>query len=321
MIINGSPPHFPTHITVPRPVTTPTHPCTTVPRCYGPIALQASLRILRDVVVYRIRNREMANLASSLSIMLALRLDWFDTAMRFLFAIAGNAAVYLVNDIFDVAADHASQTKDTCKAAFLKAHQRDAWRATWIPLTVMTAIGVAWNRELLIVMLAIGAALFAYSARLKRIAYLDLPTVFVCGVVGSTLAFPLDRAIGWCLAGLLGCFVMCFQTVQMVRDHDEDSDFGTRTTAVALGTRSTIALQRVLLVIAALYTALLVHRWIGTAMLLTVLLPFQAKEAGAHWNRIRLALGFAWLAIIGWVLWKGSLDGILVQLQHNASLW
>jgi len=283
--------------------------------------LLAAFRILSDVVVYRIRKREMANLASSLTIMLVMRLGWQDVAARFVFALALNVAVYLVNDIYDVGADHASRSKDARKTAFLQAHRGAAWAAVWMPVLVMATLGWLWERELLLVLVVAGGACLAYSAWLKRVAYLDLPTILVCGVAGSMLSFPLDRAMGWCLAGLLGCFAMCFQIVQMVRDHDEDAAFGTTTTAVALGTRSTILLQRVLLAVAALYTALLIHRWVGAAMLLVMVLPFRAQQADEHWNRLRMALGIAWLAIMGWVGWTGSSYGWLLQVPYGKLLW
>jgi 4-hydroxybenzoate polyprenyltransferase len=283
--------------------------------------LQAAFRILSDVVVYRVRKREMANLASSLTIMLAMRLGWQDVAARFVFALALNVAVYLVNDIYDVGADHASRSKDARKTEFLQAHRGAAWGAVWAPVLVMVALGLAWDRELLLILAVAGGACLAYSAWAKRVAFLDLPTILVCGITGSMLSFPLDRALGWCLAGLLGCFAMCFQIVQMVRDHDEDAAFGTRTTAVALGTRSTILLQRVLLAVAALYAALMVHRWVGAAMLLVVLLPFRAQQADMHWNRLRLALGIAWLLIIGWVWWTGTSYGWLLRLSYGDVLW
>jgi len=282
--------------------------------------LLVAFRILRDVVVYRIRNHEMANVASSLSIMVAMRLEWRDAAVRFVFSMALNAAVYLINDIFDAAADRVSENKDACKTAYLQEHKREAWQAVGIPVAIMVALGLVWNHELLVVLAVTSVAFVAYSAKLKRVAFLDLPTIFVCAVTGSMMAFPLNKPMGWCLVGLLGCFAMCFQTVQMVRDHDEDAAFGTRTTAVALGTRYTMWLHRGLLAVAALYTSLWVHRWVGAAMLLVVLLPFDAKRATVHWSRLRLALGIAWLAVVAWVLWKGSLHGVLLDLPGVVSM-
>jgi 4-hydroxybenzoate polyprenyltransferase len=278
--------------------------------------LIAAFRILRDVAVYRIRKREMANLASSLTIMVALGLGTGDILVRLVFAIALNLSVYLTNDLYDVDADGASLGKDAKKTAFLRANRRSGWLAVLIPVAVMVGIGGWWSRELLLTLLVAGVVCFAYSARLKRVAFLDLPTILVCGVAGSMVAFPLDRALGWCLAGLLGWFAVCFQTVQMVRDHDDDAAFGTRTTAVALGTNATIALQRVLLIGAAVYASLVVHRWVGMAMLLTALLPFRAREADVHWNRIRMALGLAWMLIVVWVGWTGSSYGWLVQIDR-----
>jgi len=278
--------------------------------------LTAVFRILRDVLVYRIRKREMANLASSFTIMMALGLPSKDVAVRMVFAVALNFAVYLTNDIHDVEADLAAPDKDHDKASFLHAHRAQAWFALLAPLSVMVLLGAWWAPELLITLVVAGSACWAYSARLKRLAFVDLPTILVCGVAGSMVAFPLDRSMGWCLAGLLGLFAACFQTVQMIRDHDADAAFGTQTTAVTIGPKATVWLQRALLVGAAVYAALVVHRWIGSAMVLVAAIPFDPQRASAHWNRIRAALGLAWLAIIGWIIGTGSTHGWLVQLER-----
>ena len=278
--------------------------------------MSAVFRILRDVIVYRVRKREMANLASSLTIMLAVGLPHGDVVVRFLFALALNVVVYLTNDIYDVDADLACPDKDTNKAAFLHANRKSAWLAALMPVTVMVAIGFVYDHELLITLLIAGTACWAYSARLKRTAFLDLVTILVCGVAGSMLAFPFDSTLGWYLAGLLGLFAACFQTVQMVRDHDADAAFGTRTTAVVLGPKATIALQHVLLITSAVYASLMLHRWLGAALALAALLPLHAHQATQHWNRIRVALGLAWLAIIAWVTATGSTHGWLVQLHR-----
>lgn len=285
--------------------------------CYGHAVLVAVFRILRDVIVYRIRKREMANLASSLTIMLAIGLSFEDAAIRFAFAIALNIAVYLTNDIYDVRADLVSAGKDTKKAAYLRDHLASGWVAVLAPVAVMAGIALTWNRELLVTLVAAAGVCWAYSARFKRVPFVDLPTIFVCGVAGSMVAFPLNHMLGWCLAGLLGLFAACFQTVQMVRDHDDDAAFGTQTTAVALGPKATIMLQRVLLIAAAVYASLMLHRWIGLAIALTVLLPFRADQANLYWNRIRVALGISWLAIVTWLIASESSHGWLLQLERS----
>jgi 4-hydroxybenzoate polyprenyltransferase len=279
--------------------------------------LFTALRILRDVAVYRIRKREMANLASSLTIMLALGLKTNDVLVRFAFATALNLAVYLVNDLYDIEVDRISAAKDFQKTEFLEQHRRSGWLALLFPIAFMIAAGLWWSWQILVTLVVAGTVCFFYSARAKRMAFVDLPTILVCGVAGSMVAFPLDRALGWYLAGLLGCFAACFQTVQMVRDHDDDALSGLRTTAVALGTRATILLQRGLLLGSAVYASLVLHRWIGLGMLLTVLLPFHPSKAERHWNRIRLALGLAWLVIVVYVLWTGSSDGLLIQMDRD----
>ena len=260
----------------------------------------------------------MANLASSLTIMVAVGVGATDVAVRMLFAALLNVAVYLTNDIYDIDADLASEHKDRAKAVFLAAHRREARMAQAVPVAIMAALGAAWSPGLLVTIAFAALVCWAYSAKLKHVAFVDVPTIALCGIAGSMVAFPLDRSLGWTLAGQLGLFAACFQTVQMVRDHDDDASFGTVTTAVRLGVRRAVVLQRVLLTSSAVYAMLFIHRWIGVAMLLAPLLPLRAGEADRHWNRIRGVLGLAWLAIIAWIVWRGATYGLLVSLSRDA---
>jgi 4-hydroxybenzoate polyprenyltransferase len=134
------------------------------------------------------------------------------------------------------------------------------------------------------------------------------------------LAFPLDRAAGWLLAMQLGLFAASFQTVQIVRDHDDDAVYGCRTTGVLLGQARTIVLQRGLLVMSALYATIALHTWIGTGMLGVAWLRFPPKQASRHWNRVRLALGVAWLAIVTTVRVTGRTHGLLFSVDASAVL-
>ena len=62
----------------------------------------SALRILFDVVVFRLRRLEMANLAGAVSVMLALRLPVSDVVLRTGFALLLNVLAYLTNDYYDL---------------------------------------------------------------------------------------------------------------------------------------------------------------------------------------------------------------------------
>jgi 4-hydroxybenzoate polyprenyltransferase len=276
--------------------------------------LLSALRILRDVAVYRLEKREMANLAASLTVMAALRLGLQDVAWRLAFGLLLNLSVYLANDWYDVEIDLAAPHKDHDKARFLSEHRGAVWGAQLVLVCGMAAIAVVHSLDLW-VPLVVGAGLcWAYSAKLKRLPVADVATISICGVAGALVAVPLESRAGWALAGLLGLYAACFQTIQMVRDHDADAAFGVRTTAVHFGVRRAILLLRVLLACCALYSVALLHLWIGLALLLAPLMPARPEQADRAWNVARLWLGLVWLALVAAVWWTGSTAGLLVAV-------
>ena len=258
----------------------------------------------------------MANLAASASLMIAVALPWSDMLVRMLFGLLLNLFVYLTNDAYDIEADLASPRKDHDKARFLDAHRRAVRLAQAGLLAALGAVA-AWSAGLMITYLVAVPLCWLYCARLKRAAGFDLVTIVACTVSGTMLAFPLDSALGWVLAVQLGLFSASFQTIQMIRDHDDDRAFGTRTTAVALGVPRTAALERVVVVVSAAYAIVLVHRWLGLLILLAAVLPFDAAQAARQWNRVRAIFGVAWLGIVAWVVWRGATYGLLSTVSRE----
>ena len=101
--------------------------------------MAAAAQILWDVIHYRLRKLEMANLAGAVSIAVALGLSLSEVAYRTLFAFVLNVFVYLNNDYVDLHFDLDSPDKDQDKTRFLQ-HNRGAaialqWAlvASWSP--------------------------------------------------------------------------------------------------------------------------------------------------------------------------------------------
>jgi len=273
--------------------------------------LLTALLILRDVAVNRLRKREMANLAASFTVMAALRLGWQDVAWRLAFGLLLNLSVYLANDWYDIEVDLASPDKNHEKARFLREHRTAAWGAQLVLVVGMAGIALVHSQDLVVPLVAGGGLCWAYSAKLKRIPVADVLTITVCGVAGALVAVPLGSITGWALAGLLGLYAACFQTIQMIRDHDADAAFGVRTTAVRFGVRSAVVLLRVLLAASAVYAVLVLNVWIGLALLVAPAMPIRAGQADRAWNLARLWLGMVWLAMVAWVWWTGTTAGWL----------
>lgn len=277
-----------------------------------------ALRILLDVVVFRLRRLEMANLAGAVSVMVALRLPIADMAVRTGFALLLNLLAYLTNDYCDLERDLKTGRAEE-KTRFLAEHQRAALGVQIGLGVVLCAIALAWSPGLLLA-LALGEGLcWLYSAKVKRVAYADVAVMAVCGGAMALCAVPLDRPLGWLLVAELGLFSGAFELIQVLRDRQEDADNGVVTTAVRLGERATLLSLRVWMLAAAAFATLFLHRFVGPALALAVLVPYGQSGAKTYWNRVRLVFGLVWLGIIVTTLLSGRSDGVLIQVGVVAS--
>jgi 4-hydroxybenzoate polyprenyltransferase len=277
----------------------------------------APFKILADVAIYRLRKLEMANMFAAAAIMFALRLGWDDIAVRLGFGFLLNLLAYLTNDFYDVDQDLASPNKDHDKARYLKEHMGAAVGVQIALALILLGIAVWWSLGLLVALVAGAGICWIYSWKLKRVPYLDVLAMISWGAAMPLTGFPLDVILGWVLVGQLALFSACFESIQVIRDHDEDVRSGVRTTAVRLGVPATQVLLRVLMVLSAAYASLLLHRWIGLFLLVSVFLPLKKERADVYWNRQRMIMGIAWLAIVGWLWIFGESDGWLIGIKDT----
>lgn len=275
----------------------------------------AAFKILAGVAAYRLKKLEMANMFAAVSIMMAIRLPLGEILYRSGFGILLNLLVYLINDYCDVEQDLVSPFKDRKKTEYLKSHKRAALSAQLGLTVLMIAIGFAWRPDLVAVLAAGAGICWFYSWRLKRIPYLDVLAMTLWGAAMPMIGFPLDNIIGWCLVVQLALFSACFESIQIVRDYDEDVASGIRTTAVLLGVERTILLTRIFIFISAVYAALVLNRWFGFCLFAALAFAVEKGKTETYWNRIRLIFGLAWLAMIGWIYWYGSSAGLIAVVD------
>jgi 4-hydroxybenzoate polyprenyltransferase len=110
---------------------------------------------------------------------------------------------------------------------------------------------------------------------------------------------------GWLLLGLLGLFSGVFESIQVIRDHDEDAAAQVRTTAVVLGVARARVLVRGLMVVAAIYVAVAFSPWIAVLPVLAVLIPIELDRLDRYWNRVRIVLGVTMLIATA-IVWFGG---------------
>jgi lycopene elongase/hydratase (dihydrobisanhydrobacterioruberin-forming) len=271
--------------------------------------MRAALKILADVLAYRLKKLEMANMVAAVALLLALRLRPADVVVRAAFALGLNLLVYLTNDYCDVERDLVGR-RDPKKTLYLKAHPRAALGAQIGLGTLLAAVAFAWNRGLLVALVGGGGICWLYSAWLKRVPYADVGAMALWGAVMPLVAVPLGSVIGWELVIELGIFSASFELIQVARDYDEDRAAGVRTTAVALGTERCLAIARVVLLVSAVYAVIVLQRWLGLLLFVAPLLPVGG-DVSRYWNRVRFVLGSVWLLALLWVFMTGRTAGLV----------
>jgi 4-hydroxybenzoate polyprenyltransferase len=271
----------------------------------------AAFRIVADVLVYRLRKLEMANLAAATSIGLALHLRFTDVAVRTFFALLLNVLVYLNNDYVDAELDLRSTDKDSAKTRYLNDHLGAALFAQWGLVALLVLFSVVYDVGMLAPLALGGGICVWYSAYLKRRPYFDVPSMMLWGLAMPACGFPWQSTLGWCLAVELGLFSGVFEAIQVMRDADEDAAEGVRTTGVVLGQAKTLTLTRVLMVVSTAFAALVIHPIAGVISAVSLVIPFTPDRIARYWTLVKMNYGITWLFICAWVFFSGKSSGLL----------
>ena len=280
----------------------------------------AGLRIVISVIAYRLRKLEMANMAAAGSMAVALRLPVLDVAVRVLFAFLLNALVYLNNDYIDVAIDLQSSGKDNEKSRYLANNMRAALWAQLMMLAFMVLIAIAYDIGLLVPLIAGGGICWWYSAKLKHAPPWDIVAMMIWGVTMPLVGAPVSNLLGWALSLQLGLFSGVFETIQVMRDAEEDAKEGVRTTGVMLGVKRSGTLARALMVLCSLYAAMVLHPWVAAVTIVALLIPCDERNIETYWTRVKLVYGVAWLMLCAWVFFQGRSAGMLWSVDATSKL-
>ena len=260
--------------------------------------LRAPIRIIAETLWYRVRRREANNFLTTLSLMAALRLSWPDILYRGAFALLLNIYVYLINDYCDVEIDISSADKDREKAAFLKEHRGAAKSALIFLALVLGIAGILHSPVLFICFAANTVIVYSYSVWFKRMPYLDVIAMIVCGVSMSLAAIPQNSVTAYKYLVVLGLICAAFEVVQVIRDEPEDRRAGIRTTAVRLGQFRARLIFIFLAFSVAAYSYFVIHSLAGLLFLLAPAVPISSKNASRAWDILRLIFGTAWFLMM-----------------------
>lgn len=271
----------------------------------------AALRIIGSVVAYRIRKLEMANLAGAGSIAVALQLPIGDIVFRTAFCFVLNALVYLNNDYIDIQIDLNSADKDAEKSRYLAQNKRAALHAQLGLVGLLFAAALVYDLGLLVPLVLGGGICWWYSAQLKHRPGWDIVAMIIWGVTMPLCGSPVTHPVGLFMALQLGLFSGVFETIQVMRDADEDAEEGVRTTGVVLGKKRTHQLARLQMLGCTAYALLFMQPWAAGVSLFALVLPFSDHNIEQYWTRVKLVYGVSWLVICGWVFFYGQRAGLL----------
>ena len=280
----------------------------------------AGFRIVLAVLVYRLKNLEMANMAAAISIALALKLSPLEVIVRAGFVFVLNALVYLNNDYVDVEIDLKSADKDASKSRYLADHMGAALGAQLALVALLVAVAIVFDLGLLVPLIGGGGICWWYSAKLKHMPFLDILAMIIWGVTMPLCGTPVSNLLGLMMTFMLGLFSGVFESIQVMRDADEDAEEGVRTTGVVLGKKRTLMLARALMVVCTVYAALYMHPIAAAVSAIALFVPFIEANIERYWTRVKLVYGVAWLVICAWVWFHGESSGLLASIPADAKL-
>ena len=256
----------------------------------------ASLRILFDVLSFRLRRLEMANMVSAGAIMWALHvpLVW-EGLIRLAFALALNVLVYLNNDYHDLEEDLDATGRERERTQFLADNRAAALGAQLFLVGALLAFALWWGGQLWRPLVFGGGICWLYSAALKRRPVSDIVAMIVWGATMPMVGVVSDSTASWLLLAQLGLFSGVFESIQVLRDHDEDALANVRTTAVAIGPGAMAWVIRVMLLAVACFAGFTFHPLASVGPALAMLVPPASVKTARYWNVIRLLLGLTFL--------------------------
>lgn len=260
--------------------------------------ISTGARLLSDALIYRLRRREANNLAATISLLIAFGFPWWELLLRAAFAVGLNAYVYLMNDVFDIALDLGSASKDRGKVRFLAEHRSSALAALCVTGALLLGVALAHSVFLTAVFAVNAVLIVVYSGWLKRLPVVDVLAMVAWGATMTLVGVDPARALAWKLVGLLALLSGCYEVIQVIRDEPGDRDSGLLTTAVLLGPDRAAWLFRGLALASAVLGVSLIGSWIPAALAVAVVLPLSPQRAERSWDRARLLFGAVWLGLL-----------------------
>jgi 4-hydroxybenzoate polyprenyltransferase len=179
-------------------------------------------RLLRDTAKDRLMRLEANTIAGNFLLLIAFHFSVFDFIVRMAVTLYINLLGYFINDYIDVEVDLASEQKDKAKALYIKNHKKAAlglivWMsAILLTVTLLYSKSVCFGVIMLLLIVTI------YTDYYKNRPYWDVIFIGLWGFALSWIAIPDFSWEGIRYIVLLFLFGCAFETVQTLKDYEED---------------------------------------------------------------------------------------------------
>jgi len=259
--------------------------------------LRVCYKLLADTAKDRIIRLEANSIPGNLVLLIAFHFSILDIIIRMAITLYINLLGYFINDYIDVEVDLANKDKDQSKALLIKEHKKTAlalilcMSAVLIMATMFYSTHVCLSVVLLLLIVTI------YTAKYKNKAFWDIIFIGLWGLALSSIAIP---AFGWQeiqLILLLFLFGCSFETVQTIKDYEEDKKFGLTTTPIVIGVPKTLLTLRVIYIISTVYALFILREPFGILLLFPLLFK-TSQDMSTYWTKLKISCGIVWLIIM-----------------------
>lgn len=260
-------------------------------------AATVCLRLLGDTAKDRLQRLEANTILGNFLLLIAFHFGFIDFLIRMGITLYLNLLGYFINDYIDVEVDLANKDKDHEKALFIKEHKKAAFALILCMGSALLIFCLFYSISVCLGVIMLLLIVTIYTDYFKNRPFWDVIFIGLWGLALSWIAIPDFSLSGIKLILLLFIFGCCFETVQTLKDYEEDKKFGLATTPIVIGVHNTFILLRVLYIGAALYTILVLKEFVG--ILIVVPLFFnRGQNMSVYWTKLKILCGVVWLIIM-----------------------
>ena len=258
---------------------------------------QICFKLLKDTALDRIRRLEGNTIPGNFLLLIAFHFGALDFIIRMAITLIANLLIYFINDYIDIEVDLANKDKNHSKTLFLKEHKKIALTLILYLSTALIIAAMFYSTSVCLAVVLVLLFEIIYTDNFKKKPIWDILFVGLISAALSWIAIPNFSLLGIQYIVLLFIFGCCFETVQTLKDFEEDKKFGLTTTPVVIGFHRTVYLLKGLYVLATLYAVVVLRELIGVLLLIPLFFSTR-QNMGTYWTRLKFVCGIVWIIMM-----------------------